>query len=41
VTTYLLNCPNGEDSTDCGIPPGFTLVEGPSSMAYAYSYDSE
>lgn len=42
MTTYLLNCPAGEDSDDCGLPPnGYTVVEGPSSAIYAVSYDNE
>ncbi|KAJ5126168.1 hypothetical protein N7448_005479 [Penicillium atrosanguineum] len=41
MTTYSLNCPSGEDSSDCGVPPGFIVTQGGSSMKYGYSYDSE
>lgn len=42
MTTYRLNCPAGEGSDVCGLPPsGYTIVEGPSSVIYGYSYDNE
>lgn len=41
MTTYSLNCPSGEDSDICGVPPGFTITQGGSSMEYSYGYDAE
>lgn len=33
MTTFVLNCPPGEDSNKCGLPPtGYTVTEGPSSV---------
>lgn len=39
MTTYLLNCPKGEDSNSCGLPSnGYAITEGGSSLEMAYSY---
>uniref|UniRef100_A0A093XKZ8 GPI anchored protein n=1 Tax=Talaromyces marneffei PM1 TaxID=1077442 RepID=A0A093XKZ8_TALMA len=33
ATTYAIACAPGTDSTECGIPTGFTMTEGPKTMA--------
>ncbi len=32
ATEYLLACPSGEDATDCGLGPGVTFLQGPSTL---------
>lgn len=40
MTTYLLNCPPGEDSTECGLPPdGYTVTAGPSTLIMGFHYN--
>lgn len=42
MTTYLLNCPPGEASNKCGLPPnGYTITEGASSVIMAVHYETE
>jgi len=42
MTTYLLNCPAGEDPSDCGLAPnGYTIIEDSSSMIGGFSYETE
>ncbi|KAJ6127426.1 hypothetical protein N7523_003038 [Penicillium sp. IBT 18751x] len=41
MTTYSLNCPSGEDSNLCGVPPGFIVTQGASSVQFDYGYDTE
>ena len=41
MTSYSLNCPGGDDSDNCGVPPGFTVTQGASSVNFDYSYDAE
>ena len=37
ITTFLIACPTGTGSSNCGFSEPFTLVEGPSTVSYAYS----
>jgi hypothetical protein len=40
MTTYLINCANGADSDDCGIPyQGITAIQGVSTATIAYDFD--
>lgn len=40
VTSYVLNCPEDVDDTECGLPAfGYTVIEGPSTLQMGYSYD--
>ncbi|KAJ9357757.1 putative GPI anchored protein [Paecilomyces variotii] len=41
ATTYALGCAPDVDSEDCGVPPGFTIVQGASTMDYVMSIPSE
>ena len=34
VTTVKINCPTGEDSSDCGVAPGIEVTQGPSTWAW-------
>lgn len=34
ATAYLLECPPGADSLDCGIGTNFRVTEGPSTLEY-------
>ncbi|KAJ5120504.1 uncharacterized protein N7515_009892 [Penicillium bovifimosum] len=39
MTTYLLGCPAGTDSNDCGIPKfGVTAIQGVSTATIAYAF---
>lgn len=39
-TTYLINCPAGTDSNDCGVATGGqTVVYGPKTFALNYAYE--
>lgn len=38
ATRYLLKCPSGADSNDCGVPPdGVQIFYGPSTFGYTLS----
>jgi hypothetical protein len=38
ATRFMINCPSGTPSDECGIPQGgFEILYGPSTMAYAIS----
>lgn len=37
ATTYLVSCPPGTDSNDCGLGAGMTLVQGPSTIGVHYT----
>lgn len=40
MTSYVLNCPDTVDDTECGLPAfGYTVIEGPSTLQMGYSYD--
>ena len=40
MTTYLVQCPSGEDADDCGVPPGgVTVIQGSSTAAISYGMD--
>ncbi|KAL2854247.1 hypothetical protein BJY01DRAFT_205752 [Aspergillus pseudoustus] len=40
LTTYLINCPKGTDSSDCGIPPeGITVTADDDTFIYEYTYE--
>ncbi|KAJ5216426.1 uncharacterized protein N7498_002833 [Penicillium cinerascens] len=42
MTTYVLNCPTGEDPNDCGLPGnGYTVTAGSSSVIYGFGYDNQ
>jgi hypothetical protein len=38
ATTVAINCPEGTDSSDCGIQEERTVVGGPSTMDISYTY---
>ncbi|CAG7994867.1 unnamed protein product [Penicillium olsonii] len=41
MTTYLLNCPSGTDSDDCGVPDGgVTVAQGHSTVEVGYGAHS-
>ncbi|KAI5463229.1 hypothetical protein BGZ63DRAFT_186898 [Mariannaea sp. PMI_226] len=41
-TTYLIGCPHGTDSSDCGVAPGGqTIVYGPKTFALDYAYKGD
>ncbi|MCJ1308463.1 hypothetical protein MMC25_002116 [Agyrium rufum] len=40
ATTYAIACSPGTQSDECGVPGTITLTEGPSTLAYTFSYDS-
>ncbi|KAJ4131488.1 hypothetical protein NW768_005674 [Fusarium equiseti] len=39
ATTMAINCPEGTDSSDCGILDTSTIIGGPSTMAMVYYYE--
>jgi hypothetical protein len=40
LTTYLINCPEGADSNDCGVPSdGLTVTAGDDTFIYDYTYE--
>jgi hypothetical protein len=40
LTTYLIQCPDGADSNDCGIPPeGLTVTAGDDTFIFDYTYE--
>ncbi|KAL2802607.1 hypothetical protein BJX63DRAFT_106067 [Aspergillus granulosus] len=40
MTTYLINCPEGADSNDCGVPPeGLTVTADDDTFIYEYTYE--
>jgi hypothetical protein len=40
MTTYLVQCPSGEDANDCGVPPGgVTVIQGSSTAAISYGME--
>ncbi|GAD94170.1 hypothetical protein PVAR5_2792 [Paecilomyces variotii No. 5] len=41
ATTYSIGCAPNVDSEDCGVPPGFTIAQGASTMNYVMSIPSE
>ncbi|GAB1316655.1 hypothetical protein MFIFM68171_06865 [Madurella fahalii] len=40
ATSYVLTCPTGTDSTECGIPAGLSVLSGPSTMSYRIEMDT-
>lgn len=36
LTTFVVACPTGTPSENCGFPKPFTLTEGPTTVAYKY-----
>lgn len=36
LTTFVVACPTGTPSENCGFPKPFTLTEGPATVAYKY-----
>ncbi|KAL2148482.1 hypothetical protein VTH82DRAFT_2036 [Thermothelomyces myriococcoides] len=41
ATTYRLNCPPGADSSDCGVPPEYELVYGPSTFGFTVAIEDD
>ncbi|KAL2870017.1 putative GPI anchored glycoprotein [Aspergillus lucknowensis] len=40
TTTYVIQCPRGADSVDCGVPSnGFTVTAGPSTFVFDYTFE--
>lgn len=39
ATKYLIACPSGMDSNDCGLGTGFTVVNGPSTLSVYMGMD--
>ncbi|OJI97820.1 hypothetical protein ASPVEDRAFT_79508 [Aspergillus versicolor CBS 583.65] len=39
MTTYVIGCPEGADSNDCGLGDGLTVTAGHSTFIYEYSFD--
>jgi len=39
ATTFSLNCPEPTDFDSCGIPPSFTVTQGPSTLHYVITAD--
>jgi len=40
ATTYSLSCPSPTNYDTCGVPPSFTVTQGPSTLHYAMSADA-
>lgn len=39
MTTYLIGCPEGADSNDCGVGNSMTVTAGHSTYIYEISFD--
>ncbi|EHK43382.1 uncharacterized protein TrAtP1_001375 [Trichoderma atroviride] len=41
ATTYLVGCPKGEDSSDCGFATSQTITQGPSTWIYTATFSAD
>jgi hypothetical protein len=41
ATTYLIGCPKGEDSSDCGFATSQTITQGPSTWIYTATFSAD
>lgn len=40
ATTYAVSCPSGTDDADCGLGPGLSVVQGPSTLEIHETFQS-